>query len=320
LPQRRLVVITGANSGIGKAAAMEFAKAGDQVVIACRNLERGRRAQEEIAAALTAESGGGCAIPTLMQVDMSSFESIRRFCGDFGQRYDKLDVLINNAGHFNHGARKYQLSADKVELTFATNVFGPYLLTKLLRPYLAQAAEPKVLNACSTNIKHFFEPTREILFDSLTGTMQNGMRYDSYRMYGDSKMALWMMTMRMAEELKADKIRVNAVMISAFKMSKESVRKFRQSWRMIASLQNLFIPSPDLMGAKYFAICSKDEFRDISGKLINKDLVIMSPGTKNASPAVQVKQLSSSNYYPPYADDAELVGKVWNLCGKLTGV
>ena len=308
-------MITGANSGIGKAAALQFAKAGDQVVIACRNLDKGRKVQQEIAA----ESGKGGNNPDLMQVDMSSFESIRHFCTGFGQRYDKLDVLINNAGHFNHGAKDYQLSAEKVELTFATNVFGPYLLTKLLRPHLAQSDDPRVLNACSTNIKHFFEPTRVISFDSLTGAMASGERYDSYRMYGDSKMALWMMTIQMARELMGEHIKVNAVMISAFKMSKESVRKLRLPWRMIASLQNLFIPSPDIMGGKYFAICSRDEFRDATGKLFNKDLVVTIPGTKNASPSLQVKQLFSSNYYPSYAEEEELVAKVWNLCEKLTG-
>lgn len=313
MPTGRTVVITGANSGIGRAAAMRFAKAGDQVVIACRNLEKGRNVQQEI----DAESGSKDV--TVMQVDMSSFESIRRFCSEFGQRYGKLDVLINNAGHFNHGARQYQLSADKIELTFATNVFGPYLLTKLLRPFLAQSDDPRVLNACSTNIKHFFEPMRVIPFDSLTGAMQDGERYDSYRMYGDSKMALWMMTIQMARELMEEHIKVNAVMISAFKMSKESVRKLRPLWRMIASLQNLFIPSPDVMADQYYAICSRDEFKDTTGKLFNKDLVITIPGTKNASPALQVKQLFTSNYYPLYADDEELLGKVWHLCERLTG-
>ncbi|HCF92990.1 MAG TPA: short-chain dehydrogenase [Firmicutes bacterium] len=313
MPTGRTVVITGANSGIGRAAALKFAEAGDQVVIACRNLDKGRKVQQEIAS----ETGGND--PALMQVDMSSFESIRRFCSEFGQHYSKLDVLINNAGHFSHGAGEYQLSADKVELTFATNVFGPYLLTKLLRPFLAQSDDSRVLNASSTNIKHFFEPTRVIPFDSLTGVMRNGERYDSYRMYGDSKMALWMMTIRMAQELMEDHIKVNAVMISAFKMSKESVRKLRPYWRMLASLQNLFIPSPEIMGHQYFAICSREEFGATTGQLFNKDLVVTIPGAKNASPALQVKQLFSSNYYPSYADDEELVAKVWNLCGKITG-
>jgi NAD(P)-dependent dehydrogenase (short-subunit alcohol dehydrogenase family) len=122
--------------------------------MACRSIEKSRKAQQEIIG-----TSGNPAVE-VMQVDISSFASIRQFCSSFRSEHPKLDVLINNAGYFNHGITTYQYSADGLELTFATNAFGPLLMTELLLEPLAASDDPRVLNAGSTNIKHFFDPKR----------------------------------------------------------------------------------------------------------------------------------------------------------------
>ncbi|HYF92962.1 MAG TPA: SDR family NAD(P)-dependent oxidoreductase [Symbiobacteriaceae bacterium] len=114
----RVLVITGANSGIGKAAALKFASEGWQVIMACRSAETGRKALHEIT-----EASGNASVQ-LRQLDISSFVSIRRFCSAFELEHNRLDALVHNAGYFNHGITAYQFSPDGLELTFATNVFG----------------------------------------------------------------------------------------------------------------------------------------------------------------------------------------------------
>jgi len=114
----KTVIITGANSGIGKAASHIFARNNYTVVMACRNVERSKQVQEEV----ISESGNQDVV--LMQVDMSSFDSIHAFCEDYKRKFQKLDILIHNAAYFNHG-EKYRLSSDHIELTVYSGPSDP---------------------------------------------------------------------------------------------------------------------------------------------------------------------------------------------------
>ena len=95
--QKRRVIITGANSGIGKAAALKFATMGHTVIMACRNLEISRKVHQEVIDLSKNNQ------TDLMKVDLSSFHSIRNFRNEYKEKYEKLDVLIHNAAYFNHG-------------------------------------------------------------------------------------------------------------------------------------------------------------------------------------------------------------------------
>lgn len=180
----KIVIITGANSGIGKAAAFKFAAEGYRVIMACRNREISAAVQREIRETTKNNE------VDLMELDVSSFDSIRNFCAAFKAKYPLLDILIHNAAYLNHGEKEYKLSPDHIELSFATNAFGPTLMTRLLADHLAQSQDPRVLNACTTNIKNFFDPKRTIEFDNLRGELKDTRPYSTYKMYGDSKMAL----------------------------------------------------------------------------------------------------------------------------------
>jgi NAD(P)-dependent dehydrogenase (short-subunit alcohol dehydrogenase family) len=265
----KIVIVTGANSGIGRSAAIRFAEEGYKVIMACRNLEKGKRVQQELIK-LTKNNG-----VDLLKLDVSSFKSIEDFCSEFKKRYKKLDILIHNAGYFKHGERNYQLSADNIELSFATNAFGPFLMTQLLTDMLKESEDARVLNSCTTNVRHFFEPKRKIDFDNLQGEFMDSRSYNSYKMYGDSKMALLMLTFKMADKFKKDGIKVNAVQIPAIKMSKETIGKFKSVWRIAALIQNIYSSSPETMADTYFHICTSEEFKDITGKLINDKREIM---------------------------------------------
>jgi NAD(P)-dependent dehydrogenase (short-subunit alcohol dehydrogenase family) len=305
------IVITGANSGIGKAATIQFAKAGYSVIMACRTIENSRQICEEI----IAETGNNAI--DLMVLDTSTVESIDTFCAAFNDKYEKLDILIHNAAYFNHG-HPYKLSADGFELTFATNVFGPFLLSMKLREKLKKSDDPRILHAGSNIIKNFFNPGLRIDFDHLRAENTAKKSFSVYNSYRDSKMALLMLTMKLAEEFKNDGIKVNVLEINGAKMSKETLRKFKPRFRVIAMIQNLFFPTTEYMAGNYFEICTSERFKGISGKLFNHKLGIMQPAQNKPDFKAQFTQLFDNDVYPNYAHNQETNEKIWNLCMELT--
>jgi NAD(P)-dependent dehydrogenase (short-subunit alcohol dehydrogenase family) len=136
------VIITGATSGVGKEMAFGLAGLGADLVLACRDLERGGQTAAEIA------QRTGRPAPAVMQLDASSQASIREFAGAYRQTHTRLDVLVNNAA-VNTGAVR-QTSADGIELTFATNVLGYHLLTAELLDLLQAGAPARLINVAST--------------------------------------------------------------------------------------------------------------------------------------------------------------------------
>jgi dehydrogenase/reductase SDR family member 12 len=136
----RVALVTGATSGIGLAAAEGFARLGASVRILARDQRRGERARAEIAA----RSGSGEI--GLELCDLSDLTSVRRFAERFSAQAARLDVLVNNAGVLTS---ERALSADGIEMTLATNVLGPFLLTKMLMGLLQRSAPSRVINVSS---------------------------------------------------------------------------------------------------------------------------------------------------------------------------
>jgi len=138
--QDKVCVVTGSNSGIGKETALALAEKGAQVVMVVRNSERGKEARLEIIEEIGSNS------VDLMICDLSSMESIRSFAAEFKNAYNRLDVLVNNAGAvFN----KRQVTADGFEQTLAVNYLAPFLLTHELLPLLKESAPSRVINLSS---------------------------------------------------------------------------------------------------------------------------------------------------------------------------
>lgn len=299
----KIVIITGANSGIGKAAVIKFARKGYTVIMACRNMEKSEKVHREIIE-LTQNN-----YLDLMELDISSFKSIKCFCNSFKDKYNRLDILIHNAARFNHGEMNYPLSPDNIELTFATNTVGPYFMTMMLMDMLKRSNDARILHACSTNIRHYFDPKRKIDFDNLQGESKDTGKYNAYKMYGDSKMALLMLTFKMADMYKANGIKVNAIQIPATKISKDTMKKVKPIWRLIAKLQQAFSLLPEV---------TSKEFKDITGKLINHKREIMRPSHYGSGLVQEVKQFGDKDIYPRYADNINNIDKVWQMCKSLT--
>jgi dehydrogenase/reductase SDR family member 12 len=136
----KVVLITGATSGLGLAAADGFAGLGATVWLAVRDRQRGQHARARIC-----EFCYGADV--LVDVcDLSELHSVRRFARDFAAEVPRLDVLVNNAGVLT---QRRELSNDGIELTLATNVVGPFLLTNLLTPLLERSEPGRIINVSS---------------------------------------------------------------------------------------------------------------------------------------------------------------------------
>lgn len=136
----RVVMVTGATSGLGLAAAEGFARLGAAVWLVVRSQERGEQAR----AAITERSGNHDVHVGLC--DLSDLQSVRQFAERFTAQAERLDVLVNNAGVLP--ARR-EVSRNGIEMTFATNVLGPSLLTNLLLPLLERSVPARIINVSS---------------------------------------------------------------------------------------------------------------------------------------------------------------------------
>ena len=133
-------LITGGNSGIGRAAACELARRGWRVAITARSPQCGQEAIERIRRESDAEA-------ELIALDLASFASVREAASDALARLDQIDVLINNAGVT---LSRYELTGDGIETTMQVNHFGHFLLTSLLLPRLGEAPAPRIVNVSSS--------------------------------------------------------------------------------------------------------------------------------------------------------------------------
>jgi NAD(P)-dependent dehydrogenase (short-subunit alcohol dehydrogenase family) len=133
----KVCVVTGSNSGIGKETALALSGMGATVVMAVRDRERGEKARAEI----VGETGKDAI--HLMICDLSSMDSVRQFAKEFRSKYDRLHVLVNNAGAF---AGKREVTVDGFERTLAVNYLAPFLLTQELLPLLKSSAPSRIIN------------------------------------------------------------------------------------------------------------------------------------------------------------------------------
>lgn len=189
----KTVLITGANSGIGKAAATELAKQGAQIVMVCRDPIRGETARAEIMRASDSDD------VDLLIADLSSQAEIRQLAAEFKATYDRLDVLVNNAGVIN-GSRT--LTVDGLESTFALNHLAYFLLTHELLDVLKASPPARIVNVASMGHK-----LGTIDFDDL----QAEKRYDSLKAYNQSKLANILFTYELARRLAGSDLTTNCL-------------------------------------------------------------------------------------------------------------
>ncbi len=184
----RTVIVTGANSGLGFEATKAFTQKGAHVVMACRSLERGNRARREIESMTTGAS------LTVLELDLGSQASIRQFVTEFDSEFDRLDVLLNNAGVM---MTPYSTTEDGFELQFGVNHLGHFALTGLLIDHLLETdSETRIVMQSSVAHRN---GTGEIDFDDLNGRQS----YGRFEAYAQSKLANLLFTYELDRRLRA---------------------------------------------------------------------------------------------------------------------
>jgi retinol dehydrogenase-12 len=179
----KICLITGANSGIGKATARALAAQGATVVLVCRSLERGDAARQEIVQATGNEA------VSVLRADMGSQADIAQMAQAFLTRFPKLDVLVNNAGLY---LPNRSLTADGYESMFGINHLGYYLTTHLLAPALLASPAARVVNVSSDAHR-----VGRLDFDDL----QAERSFKPMRQYGTTKLANILFTRALAKRL-----------------------------------------------------------------------------------------------------------------------
>lgn len=190
----RICVITGANSGIGKEAALALAKKRAHIVMLCRNLDKAKAARAEI----IAESGND--LVDIVSCDLADLASVREAADTILHRYEAVHVLVNNAGFMT---LEKQHSAQGYESTLAVNYLGHVLLTMLLLTALKNAAPARIINLSSIAHKMARLDLNDLLLEKTP--------YKGFTAYANSKLAKLLFTCQLAKQLEDDRITVNAV-------------------------------------------------------------------------------------------------------------
>ncbi len=242
----KVVLVTGANQGIGKESALALASMGARVTIVARDADKGRAAVEELRARAKSDA------VELIVGDLSVIADTRRIAREFQAKHARLDVLLNNAGVL---AAHRRLTVDGLEHTFATNHMGYFVLTTALLDLLRQSAPARVVNVASRA--------------HVRGTMhwddlQLEKRWSAWRAYGQSKLANILFTRELARRLEGTSVTANClhpgVIASGFGKTDGGF------YRVLSKLVAPLMTSPEEGARTQVWLCSSPEVEGLSGK------------------------------------------------------
>ena len=282
--KNKIVLITGANRGIGKETTRALAKKGATIIMACRHLEKA----EPVGEMIQTESKN----PNIkvMKLDLASLESVRNFTQEFKARYQQLNVLINNAGVF---CMKREETEEGFELTMGVNHLGHFLLTHELLPLLEKTAEARIINLSSN--AHY---SADLDLEDLHFKRR---RYSGIKAYGSSRLATVFFTQELAERLKGKDITVNSLHPGHVDTSMWDLWGAERKWyqSIINGIIKLFLISAEEGAQTSIYLASSNEVKGITGKYFAKKK--MKVASKKCA-------------------DIKLQKELWQLSERLTGI
>jgi NAD(P)-dependent dehydrogenase (short-subunit alcohol dehydrogenase family) len=244
----RVCVVTGATRGIGRAAAMQLARLGAEVVLV------GRDERRLDAVRVEARASTGNERVSWVRADFASLVSVRVAAKEIARRWPAIHVLVNNAGV---NAARRTTTADGYEMTFAVNHLAPFLLTTLLLPALSRAAPSRIVNVASV-FAHFARL-------NLADPMYERRRYTSTGAYNQSKLANVMYTMELAAQLEGSGITVNCV--SPGLVATDLLREHMWSAaRWLRPLWQWPLMTPDRAARRIVRVATSDALAPVTGR------------------------------------------------------
>jgi NAD(P)-dependent dehydrogenase (short-subunit alcohol dehydrogenase family) len=266
----KVVLITGANSGMGLAAVVEMARRGANVIMACRSHKRGEAALEE------AKRQSGSDHIRLMLCDLGSFASIRAFATEFTASYPVLDVLINNAGVVSV---KRELTADGYEQDLGVNHLGHFLLTHLLLDRLKSAEQGRIVVVASGAYK-----IGKLYLDD--HTLSRG--FNPAKAYARSKLANILFTRELAARLLGTSVTVNCVHPGAVGTS-IGVNRDTGFGRSLLKLLSYFFLTPEKGADTAVYLATAPELSGVSGQYFyRRKIEELAPRGRNGDDAARL--------------------------------
>jgi NAD(P)-dependent dehydrogenase (short-subunit alcohol dehydrogenase family) len=269
----KTVLITGANSGIGFAAATALARMGARILLVCRDARRGADAQAAVANVATEVA------PKLLLADLSSLHDVRKLADHLHRDFPVIDVLINNAaGMFSERG----LTGDGIERTFAVNHLAPFLLTNLVIGLLTAADRGRIINVAAES------PLGKLDFDNLQGER----RYGFLSAYFRSKLANIIFSNELARRLESRGVTVNSMSPGPTKTRfGDNMTGFPALFPLLA--KKLF-PGPETGARTLVYLASSPEVEGVTGKFFFRQRVKQSkPVTQDAEVAARLWQISA---------------------------
>lgn len=265
----KLAIVTGANSGIGRAVAAALADMGASVVMACRSRQRGAEALNALKAERPERD------LELMLIDLASQKSIREFAAEFNKKHSKLDILVNNAGMLGRARTE---TADGFESHFGVNYLGPFLLTLSLLPALERAAQGRIVMLNSLAHKWTYVHFNDIGLKT---------HYNRFLAYGHSKLCSLLFVRYLAAELKVrgSRVTINAAHPGVV-ASNIVVDRRNNAFRVIARLSRLVLISPKSGARTPVYLASSPKIGLVSGEyFVRNKIAPSSEASKNMEDA-----------------------------------
>lgn len=281
----RIVLITGSNTGIGFQTANVLANKNAKVIIAVRNLEKGETAAKKI---LTQNKNADIEV---LYLDLAILDTIRQFAKIYKEKYDKLDLLINNAGIM---IPPYSKTLDEFEIQFGTNHLGHFALTALLFDFIKNADNSRVVNVSSSAHK-----LGNINFDDLNWEKR---KYNAWKAYGDSKIANLYFTYELCRRLQNKKLNIKSIATHPGWTSTELMRYSR-----LPNFLKKFLAMKPEQGALTTLRAATDEEAE-NGDFFGPDGLF------------EMRGFPVKVYSNELSHDKNIATQLWNISEKLTGI
>ncbi|XP_037133805.1 retinol dehydrogenase 13-like isoform X1 [Syngnathus acus] len=281
----KTVIITGANTGIGKETAQELAKRGGRIIMGCRDMEKCEAAAKEIRGNTLNPHVYAC------HLDLASVKSIREFADRIKEKEQRVDVLINNAGVMRCPAWKTE---DGFDMQFGVNHLGHFLLTNLLLDRLKESAPSRVINLSS--LAHL---VGKIDFEDLNWERK---KFDTKQAYCQSKLANVLFTRELAKRLQGTGVTVNAVhpgVVSTELGRHTGLHQSQFSTTVLSPLFSMLVKNPELGAQPSVFLAVADELEGATGRYYDV--------LTEKEPA-------------PQAMDEEAARKLWEISSRLVGL